>query len=598
MLTDSDAQHPTLEDVDRRPPGLPTGPVDRPDRVIPRRWNVLLGLVVVIARFAFASEREIFHALPDEAGTLAMSRWLAGRPGWDMFESSTWQPGVSLIHAPLSRLFDDPILAYRSGLLLVAVVAGLGAVVLAGLIARLVEVGPLAAVVIAGAISLTPAGMSATSYLWAESLVTFWFLVTLRSMMRYFDRRSARDALLTVAAALAGYTSHGRLLPLVVLVVLVIGIDALRRRAPGHAIGVVGLATFGVLTIAAGSRVLFEQIWDDPGSENTPSTVLSHLSDPLAVADAVAGQLWYLLAATVGVFGLGLVALARQARADDVRGRDSRLVLATVATMMATSALFLAGRDTSSFAIYGRYNDAVILPVVAAGAVCLLRRRGWRAGNDGWAVMLAVLAVTLGLGLLVSALHGDSIAEGVTPPMVAGVAAFAASDSDIDVFRVGLAAAVIGLAFVGLASVRHRLREVGLLTMVLALLLVGAVRIRESTSLLLNSAVRAQTVVAVRELLEPGERVGVMFVPDDSSPKPTVTLFAQRRRIFAYQFFLVGQGFEAVDGPVATDEIRFIFAPLDDPDLVASGATPVWQDPVILMALWRESSSDESAEAP
>ncbi len=548
----------------------------------------MLGLVVCVLRFAFASERQIFHVLPDEAGTVAMSRWFAGRAGWNMFGTSTWQPGTALLHAPVSWLIDDPIVAYRIGLLLVAVIAGVGAVLLAGLIPRLLDIGPLAAVVIAGVISLSPAGFSSTSYLWAESLVTVWFLLTVRSLMRYFDQRTLVAGLLVIAASLGGYASHSRLLAIGIVVVLLLGGDAIRRRSIGDAVAFVGFGMLGVVSIAMGSRWLFERVWDEPGSVNTMTETISHLVNPLALVDAFAGQLWYLLATSAGLFGVGVVVLVRQSQSGGIRGRDSRLVLLAVATMMGASALFHAGRTMSSFPIYGRYNDSIAMPIVAAGAVWLVHQRR-RSRADGSTVMLVALAIMVGLGLLVSILHGDAIADRITPPMVAGVAAFGATDSDIDVLRLSVVIGVVGLAMLGLTRVRRRLGDLGLAALVVGLLLVGAVRMRESTSLLLNSAVRAEPVTDVLDFLEPGESVGVLFVSDESDPRPTVTSFAQQRRIFAYQFFLVGQRFEEVPGPVKNDDIRFIFAPLDDPDMLAGGAIPVWQDPVILMALWFEA---------
>ncbi len=53
------------------------------------------GVVVAAARWWFSHNRIMFHMTPDEPAQLAMARLISGGLRWNMFDHSTWRPGMA-----------------------------------------------------------------------------------------------------------------------------------------------------------------------------------------------------------------------------------------------------------------------------------------------------------------------------------------------------------------------------------------------------------------------------------------------------------------------------------------------------------------------
>ena len=549
----------------------------------------LLGVVVWAVRFAFAAERRIVHVVPDEPGIQAMARFLSGDVRWNMFTTYTWQPGLAFLIAPLNWVTDDPVQRYRLGLAVVAAVAGVSAVALAKLTARLTGMGPVASAVTALVICASPSSISATSYVWAESLVSLTFLLTLWYVLDVFEGGidatvPVRTQVAAVSWASAGYLCHNRLLPLVAVVVLALAIRSVWRRRWKDAAVVIAVAALEWLAVSAVTRWIVSQVWDEVLQVNSSGSTLRRLTRPLDIADALVGQVWYQLAATAGLFGVGLVAIVVAAIGRGPLARSSRSVLLLTLPMIAVSATFVAGRERGDNYMYGRYNDAVVWPIVAVGIAWLIGRPDWRAVVRAQWIIPSIAVATVGLGLYVDGAHGDYIRrEGVERIMVPGLIAYSHGAFEIPILAIGLGATVVFGLLVLIAAWPGR--EAGLLLAVVAsgLLVLGDIRARDGLAVLLNVGTKASDVRSVEADLEPGERLGIHLAgngPDD----PGVS----RRRAHFYQFFLVDREFVEIDAPVAGDGIRFLFAPSDDGDLVDAGATIVWTDPVVPVSLWRE----------
>ena len=66
-------------------------------------------------------------------------------------------------------------------------------------------------------------------------------------------------------------------------------------------------------------------VWDDPAATNTAGGVLGRLGHVAALGRSLVGQVWYQLVVTVGVAGLGTIALTRTAvAARAIRGPSTR----------------------------------------------------------------------------------------------------------------------------------------------------------------------------------------------------------------------------------------------------------------------------------
>src|SRR4029079_5216210 len=153
--------------VDREPddPGPATSHVATVPRAVPGTSALwALGVTVAAARHWFSHQRVIFHMAPDEPANLAMARWLSGGLRWNMFDHSTWRPGMSVLMAPLFWFTDDTAMIMHGGLLIAAALGGIAAAVLARLAVRLTPLSPTGCVLAAGAIAVAASSLSATAF--------------------------------------------------------------------------------------------------------------------------------------------------------------------------------------------------------------------------------------------------------------------------------------------------------------------------------------------------------------------------------------------------------------------------------------------------
>ncbi len=314
--------------------------------------RLLVGVAVgvAIARWLFAADRVVVHAFPDGFAQLAMARWIAGGTEWSMLDHATWQPGLATLLAPIYWFTDDPGTVYRAAIGVNCLLAGISAALAARLIHRLTRLPERSCVMLAVVVAMLPASISASAYVWAEPLVTLCFLATVLSAMRFVDHPSPSTAYQPIVWSALGYLTHGRLLPMLAVAVLLVVVVAW-RRANRRLVG--GALTLGVLllgTVQLYTGMVHRAVWTDPDRTNTVGETLRRLGRPRDLVEWGVGQLWYQLVATAGLFGVGMFVLLRagiRAGNEPVNGlrpRDVRVLLAFLLPLMALSVLFMAGR--------------------------------------------------------------------------------------------------------------------------------------------------------------------------------------------------------------------------------------------------------------
>ncbi len=200
-----------------------------------------------------------------------------------MADARTWRPGFPTLLAPIFWFTDDQETIVRAGLAITAVLAGLSAIVLAHLALRITQLSPRGSTLIAGVVALTPVSMAASAYLWAEPLVTLIFLCTVLALMRFFDHPRLDVGALAVALSIAGYTSHGRLLPLVLTTIICTAgaFARLRRWRDSSLLLVLTIVLMSASEWYAGW--FYDALWNDPSEVNTVGGVLDRLADPIGV---------------------------------------------------------------------------------------------------------------------------------------------------------------------------------------------------------------------------------------------------------------------------------------------------------------------------
>jgi hypothetical protein len=376
----------------------------------------------------------------DTMGYLAIARSIGEWAGW----GAGWRPepalnaphgvyhfGYPLLLAPLYLVLDSSWRVFQAARVLDSLLASLQIVLLYLLGRGVFGLGRGFALGAALAAALYPAWMLQSSFVWTESLFAFlfslWVLLAWESLRR-------RHGGWPVAFGLSGaclYMVHPRGLGLVVVTLAALLLWAVRGIVDRRQ------AVAGIMATAAlfaGTRLLnarfLEKLWVTPPRPDE-GFVLGHLLDPAvwlgALPARVAGQIWYLQAATLGVFGIGVVGLAllawRGLPRNSKDGRDltgahvAVLVLVGASSVLFASATVMLPAFRSDHLVYGRYNESLIGIFLLAGLAGLRGTRRERLAR--LAESAAVLAL-LGL-MLPRVLPANLLAEQPMPLNVLGV---------------------------------------------------------------------------------------------------------------------------------------------------------------------------------
>ena len=541
--------------------------------------TVVAAAAVVAVRWYVARRLEVFTLIPDEAAQLSMARTLAG-DRWSMIDYSTFRPGFSFLAAPIYWFADDPVTGLRSVFVLNALLGGVTCALLVVAARRLTTMARWQCVAAATLVSLGPALLFTTRYAWAEALVQPLVVGGVLALLWLHDAPSVGRGVLALALAIAGFTTHSRVLPLVLLAAACVAVLAWQRRLTWPQAGVTGLIGAAMLAVSwwLAARMV-DLTWTDPYTTNSFSGAFAQWRQVGSMFATTAGHVWYQLAASAGLVGLGAwAALAPGRQARSTARRDGVLVVIAVVALMLLSVAFLAGRPRADRLVYGRYIDPATALLVLMG-IGLVLSRGWRT-----VVRLAVVAgVTLALaGYLLAARREEVEATGILRPMILGVQPFMSGHVTIPVLRITVLSVAVMAVLAVIALLPRRPRAYVLVVVLALLILVGDRRTGRALDRSLNARAPAGAVREVEgDVLPSGAPVRVLVAEGSS-----VNREAQRQRIQLYQFYLPGHRFD-VDGeePAPTP---YVFAPLDAPALVAQGdaATVVWVEPSVDMALW------------
>ncbi|HEY0783125.1 MAG TPA: hypothetical protein VGE98_11755, partial [Thermoanaerobaculia bacterium] len=224
----------------------------------------------------------------------------------------------------------------------------------------------------------------------------------------------------------------------------------------------------GLLATRAVNHDLRAHLWLSPPKVLPSQEVLAHLLHPeqlMQLPLRAAGQLWYLLAATLGVVLLGVLALTSVARQGSTlrepRAATAVFLLATAGAVLVAGAVFLLPAWRTDHFLYGRYNEGVLAPLLLAGfaAVLTWTPRRTLAGLAAGAAATAALAEVLHAGLAPAA-----FASPPNPLNVLGVLAFTGADG----LRLGAVTACAVAATAALALLAAANRRAAVVAVALA----------------------------------------------------------------------------------------------------------------------------------
>ncbi|MGI9051060.1 MAG: hypothetical protein ACR2HQ_00135 [Ilumatobacteraceae bacterium] len=549
------------------------------------------GTLVAVVRWWTSHRREMFHITPDEPGQLAIARFVGGAARWNMFDRSTWRPGYGTLIAPIHWLTDDPVLFFNLALVVNAALGGLSCVLLCLLARRLTSLTWRGCVMAGVLVALAPAVLFSTNWVWSEALVSATCLGTLLVALAFFDCPTIWRGLVMVLLAAAGFSAHSRLAPLAAVTAGLVVVALVQRRLSiVQAAVVVATGALSLWAVARYSAWLVDRIWEAPTTTNTADGVLDRVTQPGPVVVSLAGQVWYQLVATVGVAGLGAIVLIGRAigRRDRTGGAEAdrllsaataRIVLVAIGALVALAVVFMSDRYRPDQVVYGRYNDAVVGPLVIVGIGALTTASARLLTRSLLAVAFAIVATAVVLRVW----RNEALAaDGVVRAMVLGLAPYR-GEITIDVVAISRLALIVLVVIGAVALIARRLdRRWAVLAVLLPLLAVAWVRSREVLDRSVNSWALAEgTADRLREALPAGQPVRFRVVTNDEDP--AATWGDQRLRTMTYQFYLPDNAMTE-DGPEVGP--GYVFAPLADPDLLAAGGVVRWRDPRVRIGLW------------
>jgi hypothetical protein len=576
----------TLADVD--PTAAPPAPVRR----LPTTSGSWLasaavsGVLVTLVRRFVSRGRDEYSIWPDEPAQLAIARYVGGGERWYMHNHSIWRPGFGTLLSPVHWFTDDPTTVFHVALALNAVLGGVAAVLLVVLAARLTGLGAWPSAAVAVLVSLSPAVLFTSDFVYSESLLLVLYVAALLLLMRFHAQPAVGVGVGAGVVAGLAFGTHSRMLPLTFVVIGIALLAGWRRRLSwGRCALVVGVAGATAALMSVYTDLLVERLWNEPSTRNSPEGVAGQLDDVPAILVALIGQTWSLLVASVGLVGygawaLGLRALRRGTPADDqvVRAGDARVVLAASASLVALSVVFMADRWRSDQLVYGRYNAVAVLPVVVVGIGVLL---GSPRVRRLAVVVVATAASTTGTAALLWVMRRELLeSDNGLEPMILGLQPFITSPTRIDVPLITAISVAVALAL-GITATLLQGRRHRTLIVVAAVALVvvaGAWRTDERVRSTWNPARSTRAVAALRaEVLTTGVPVDYLLPAGSNSTQP----------MMLYQFHLPETAFAVVTDPLAGAPNSFVFAPDDDDALRGAGARIVWRDPHRPIALWQ-----------
>jgi hypothetical protein len=379
-----------------------------------RRGGVFALLLVVVAAYYVRMLRGYSAPLivPDEFGYSVIAAYLAGHDWSNVAQGLPWYSyGYSLLLVPVYELVK-PSHWYHAAQFVNILFLIAGGVFANALLSKFV-VRSVHRYLAVAAVLLYPSLVFYAHFTWSESLIVL--LPWLVAIQAFRMGRVGAGYLNAVAyGVLLGccYYIHSRLIVICLAGLMVLGYQVWigKRRLLAGASGVAFAATmfFGALL----KNYFIDRVYrgEVGGAQDSLAKMVLELmhrfQDPsvlLTMFSGAAGQLAYLVIATLGLIVPGVISMAARARQAHLQGRvdETSALLFLLLALLGSYALIAISMGSSPgyphHVFYGRYTDPIVLPALAFGLVYCMEHR--RAVFKMALISLSVVFLTVPLAM-------------------------------------------------------------------------------------------------------------------------------------------------------------------------------------------------------
>lgn len=345
----------------------------------------------------------------DEYVFMGVARMLAGA-GLEP-DLNKYYPGLSFLLAPIYTVVNDQQLAYRAAQALNVLLVSLMAPLALYIFRRLAPYASLRSSVLVGVLTIMyPAYLLTQAIVWSEAL-TALSVMAVGAFAIYVWSTPSPGRLFTLGLV-AGLTvmTHQRVITIPIALIMVLTYLWSKRRIPASYVGwpIAGVVVGGAVTLLALfiARVPIVRPTIVDSVTSGPSSFGDQLTN---FASMLVGQTFYVVAASGGLAAIAVVVtislLGKRNPGSPTPAVFASLflVLAAILTLIVSAGFLRNGTRRGDFAIYGRYSEVLMIPLILIGIAYL-----WGSARD-WSPM-RLFSTTVGsiavLGTATIAFHG------------------------------------------------------------------------------------------------------------------------------------------------------------------------------------------------
>lgn len=346
-------------------------------------YIILPFFVLVLLHLVIGLPMKYPKIIADEFGYLGNAQYLAGTaPMPNLRGTAFYHFGYSIFIIPAFWLFSDPLLAYKTALIINAFLLSTLYLAIYYIAVVIFTYPKKVSSLVAFVTSLYPSFLLGSNLALSENAFIPLYVFTIAAFSVFLRKRSYLSASIFGVCSASLYAVHPRALPIVVIsFIYICGLVLLKRLSKSTSL--VSLAV--LVTVFLVTRCMNQHLlvlgWPG-GREITAAIALAKLSSVMSsqfglkhfMLESV-GQLLYLFSATYGLFPLGIIFVVRYLASykklpwkqvvQDLRTHTLLFFLLTSAGVFMASNIFMLGGNRGDHFIYGRYNEGVLALYIA-----------------------------------------------------------------------------------------------------------------------------------------------------------------------------------------------------------------------------------------